>query len=192
VDGYEALFSVDVLTELTVEGLKSLSSTQPPVMEKFAVGKMVYGYDWYLALLVHNAVALPDEGNTYTVTFPEEQGSLRMTCQRVSAEGNDTLIILHSDQIPADFSFARRQRVEISLGSTSGYYIPDTALHTVNGVEGVYIFHESTVRFRRIHVIYRGDGYCIAEEQPEGDEDYLSINDLLITEGKNLYDGKVY
>ena len=193
VDGYEELFSTAALEELTPAGLESLAQTPPATAEEFSVGKMVYGYDWYLALTVRDTDGLPKEGYAYTVTFPESDGrTLRMTCHRVSTEQNVTLVILHADQIPTDFSFVRAQAVEITLGSTAGYYIPETAIHTVNGVEGVYIFHESTVRFRRIQVIYRGDGYCIAEERTDGDKSYLSVNDLLITSGKNLYDGKVY
>lgn len=193
VDGYEDLFSTEALSQLTAAGLQALAATPPSPTEDFAVGKMVYGYDWYLALLIPADATLPEEGYSYRVTFPESNGrALPMTCQRVSAEQEGTLVVLHADQIPSDLSFARTQTVEITLGSASGFYIPDTAIHTVDGVEGVYIFHESTVRFRRIQVIYRGDGYCIAEESPEGEDSYLSVNDLLITEGKNLYDGKVY
>lgn len=193
VDGYEDLFSTDALSQLTAAGLQALAATSPSPAEDFAVGKMVYGYDWYLALLIPTDTSLPEEGYSYRVTFPESNGhALPMTCQRVSTEQEGTLMILHADQIPSNLSFARTQTVEITLGSASGFYIPDTAIYTVDGVEGVYIFHESTVRFRKIRVIYRGDGYCIAEESPEGEESYLSVNDLLITEGKNLYDGKVY
>ena len=56
----------------------------------------------------------------------------------------------------------------------------------------MYIFHESTVRFRKIRILYRGDGYCIAEADGEEGDELLAPNDILITSGKNLYDGKVY
>jgi hypothetical protein len=82
--------------------------------------------------------------------------------------------------------------VEITVGSCKGYYVPEAALQNVNNVEGVYIFENSTVYFRRIEILYRGNGYCIVAEQSEGDGDYLSLHDVLITSGKDLYEGKVY
>ena len=51
------------------------------------------------------------------------------------------------------------------------------------------------MEFRRIAVLYEGDGYLIAagtDPDPENDVPYLSLNDLMITSGKNLYEGKVY
>jgi hypothetical protein len=64
-------------------------------------------------------------------------------------------------------------------------------LRTVDGVEGVYIFKDSTVYFRRIEILYRGDGYCVVAEQ-NGREDYLALYDLLVTSGEDLYDGRVF
>ena len=94
--------------------------------------------------------------------------------------------------MPAWLSHDRVQPVEIVTGSSYGYYIPESALTWVDGVEGVYIFRDSTVYFRRIDVTYRGDGYCIAAPREGQGEGYLELYDLLITAGKNLYDGKVY
>ena len=70
--------------------------------------------------------------------------------------------------------------------------MPQSALYTVNGVEGVYIFKDSTVYFRRVEVLYRGDGYVIAAQNDDGNDAYLSGYDILITSGKDLYDGRVY
>ena len=70
--------------------------------------------------------------------------------------------------------------------------VPASALHEVSGVEGVYIFKDSTAYFRRVRVLYRGDGYVIVAQNDNGDEAYLSLFDILITSGKDLYDGRVY
>ena len=116
-----------------------------------------------------------------------------MTCQRLigSSDGRFAAIFSTEDS-PAWFSYQRIQSVEITVGSSTGYYVPDSALVQNNGGDGVYIFRDSTVYFRRIEILYRGDGYCIVAEQGERGDDYLSLYDILITSGKNLYDGKVY
>ena len=116
-----------------------------------------------------------------------------MTCHRLigGRDGQDVGIFI-SDEVPSDFAFLRRQNVEITVGSSTGYYVPEAALHVVNGVEGVYIFKESTAYFRRVAVVYRGDGYVIVAPNEEKDATYLSLYDILITAGKDVYDGRVY
>lgn len=195
VDGYETLFTADALAGLTPSGLDALTATDPLPAEGFAVGKMAYSYRWYLAVKAEISPDLFEPGERYGVTFPESgDKTLSMTLDRIATEqgSDECLLILYSDDVPSDFRFLRAQNVQLSLSACSGYYIPESALREENGVLGVYIFEESTVRFRRIHVLYYGDGYCIAEEKGDRGEDYLDLYDILITAGKNLYDGKVY
>ena len=100
-------------------------------------------------------------------------------------------MILCADDYPADFSYLRSQAVEITLDTRTGFYLPDSALHTVNGDVGVYVLDGSVAVFRRVEILYRGDGFALASADAEGSTE-LSLNDLIITSGENLYDGKVY
>ena len=73
-------------------------------------------------------------------------------------------------------------------------------------MDGVYIFEESVIRFRRAKALYRGEGYYIVSvEDPEPqlcpdpknptDEPryyYVSVNDLIVVSGTGVYEGKVY
>jgi hypothetical protein len=59
-------------------------------------------------------------------------------------------------------------------------------------VIGVYIFEESTVRFRKAEIIWRGEGYAIAKLPGENSATALRENDVMIVSGNNLYEGKVY
>ena len=193
VDGYETVFTTEALNGLTPAALDALAEAQPAHTDGFAVGKMAYGYDWYLAFNTDAAgAAWFEEGDTLECTFPNNEDlTLRLVCHRIVSEEDRTTVILRSNDIPADFLYLRSQTVEITVDSCSGYYIPSSALHTVDGVEGVYVFRDSTARFCPIQILYRGDGYCIADEHAEGDNT-LSLNDILITGGDRLYDGKVY
>lgn len=196
VDGYEQLFTVDALGGLTAQNFGDYVAMQPQRSAQFAVGKMVYDYDWYLAVGFSADVSVHlAAGQTYSVTFPEDGGRvLQMECRSLLADesGKSLVAVLHSTEHPQDFSYLRRQTVQIDLGNTEGYYIPSTALHTENGQECVYVLEGSTVYRRHIEVIYRGDGYVIVKSDPEDRTDYLQLNEMLITSGKNLYDGKVY
>jgi hypothetical protein len=73
-----------------------------------------------------------------------------------------------------------------------GYYVPESALHTVNGQVGVYVLENSTLHFRRVKILWRGDGYCIVARAEDGTGSEIYLNDMIVTEGRKLYDGKVY
>lgn len=195
VDGYESVFNAASLDALTVESFAEMMAADPVTpTEGYAVGKMVYGYDWYMSIALDGGNDLFKESGVYSFCFSDNRDiTLRMTCSRlIEGEDGRSVAVFTSDEIPTDFSFLRRQNVEITVGSSTGYYVPASALHTVDGVEGVYIFKDSTVYFRRVEVIYRGDGYVIAAENTDGNDAYLSLYDILITSGKDLYDGRVY
>lgn len=197
VDGYEELFSTAALDGLTVSGFDTLISASPKThSDATTVGKMAYGYEWYLAIRLDSATfGYFEEGVRYRVTFSENgDRELILTCDRllseVGIEGG--VAILSCRDYPSDFTFFRTQKIKLSVRSMSGYYVPESALQNLNGVDGVYVFENLTVRFRRVDILYRGDGYCIVAEKGDRGEEYLKLNDLLITYGKNLYDGKVY
>ena len=195
VDGYETVFDMERLETLTVADFDEMITASPMMPEQgYAVGKMVYGYDWYMAIGLDTTATLFEEGEAYSFTFSDNHDRvLKMTCWRtVTEKEGRTIAVFTSDEIPTDFQFLRRQSVEIAVGSSTGYYVPQSALHTVNGVEGVYIFKDSTAYFRRVEILYRGDGYVIAAQDHEDDERYLSLYDIMITSGKDLYDGRVY
>ena len=195
VDGYEALFTLSALEGLTEKSFEELILSEPKGTDEFAVGKIVTGSRWYLAIgFDASAKELFEASEAYTFTFPQNRDtSLIMTCTRLLEKADGGLIaVFSSNEVPRDFTYLRSQSVQIEVGRYTGYYIKESALHTLNGVEGVYIFRESTVWFRRIDVIYRGDGYCIAAEYTDQGEGYLALNDIIVTSGEDLYDGRVF
>jgi len=196
VDGYESVFTQAELSGMTAARFTELKAMPPQtVPDGFAVGKMAYGYDWHLAVgFPDGAENLFESGKRYEVTFPENGGRvLSLTCERILAgESGETVVILRSDVTPADFYYLRGQRVEITVDSCTGYYIPETALTEAGGVTGVYVLEGSTVYFRKVKILRQGDGYGIAAENNNGEIGFLALNDLMVTSGKKLYDGKVY
>ena len=116
-----------------------------------------------------------------------------MVCHKIvdGADGG-IIAVFASDEVPTDFVWKRCQSARITVGSTTGYYVPDSALYTVDGVECVYVLEGGTVYLRRVEILCRGDGYCIVAEQGDRGGDYLALNDLMVTSGGDLYDGRVY
>ena len=195
VDGYESLFTPEALNNLTVESFAALKEAQPIAQQGFAVGKTVQGNRWYLAIgFDREAAAFIEEMGDYKFTFPENQDrEIGMTCDRIiEAEDGGIIAVFASDEVPSDFAWRRSQTVEITVGSTTGYYVPDAALYTVDESDGVYVLEGSTVYFRYVEVLYRGDGYCVVAEQGDRGGGYLALNDLMVTSGEDLYDGRVF
>ena len=194
VDGFESAFSTAALENLTPESLHTLIESIPKVPDGQTVGKLVYGYEWYLALELSPSVASGFfAGREYRFTFPENNDTEAvLTLERTVAGEGTVLAVFRCEDHPNDFLFYREQTVEITVGESEGFYIPETALVTENGVTGVYVFEESTVRFRRADIIWRGEGYAIAALPGEGSLTELYENDILIVSGKDLYEGKVY
>ena len=194
VDGFESIFTVDALENLTPEGLHTLAESTPATPEGQTVGKLVYGYEWYLALELSASVAEGFAvGKSYQFTFPEnDDAEATLKLVDMKAGTNSVLMVFVCESHPSDFLFYRKQTVEITVGKSDGFYIPESALVTQNGMTGVYVFEESTVRFRRADIIWRGDGYAIAALPGEGSLTALQENDILIVSGKDLYEGKVY
>ena len=194
VDGFESLFTTQALETLTPDALHELTESTPTTPEGQTVGKLVYGYEWYLALELSPSVASSFRaGREYRITFPENNdATAKLTLSKMVAGSDTVLAVFVCESHPSDFLFYREQTVEITVGESEGFYIPETALVTENGITGVYVFEESTVRFRRADIIWRGEGYAIAALPGEGSLTELYENDILIVSGKDLYEGKVY
>ena len=193
VDGFESVFTTQALEDLTPETLHALAESDRTVPQGQTVGKLVYGYEWYLALELSPSVAAGFVVNKeYQFTFPENNDAkATLTLTQKTAGDGSVLAVFVCTSHPNDFLFYRKQTVEITVGKSDGFYIPETALVTQNGMTGVYVFEESTVRFRQAEIIWRGDGYAIAA-LPGESLTSLKENDILIVSGKDLYEGKVY
>jgi hypothetical protein len=136
------------------------------------------------------------EGETYNVNFPENNNTtIQMTLERkvVSEKTREIIVVLSTNRLPDNFVLERCMTAQIERSSVSGIYVPRSALVRHEGENGVYILRGSVVHFRRIDIIYQGDDYFLVAERDDKDGDYyyLGSNELIITEGNNLFDGRI-
>ena len=195
VDGYESVFTMDRLESLSADDLQSLAAAAPASISGTVAGKIVYGYLWYLAIPVESSVAdLLSVGDLLTARFSfNGDAELKVTCRdMISGKDGKTILVVSCGENPTSFFYFRSQPVELLIENCSGYYVPDSAIRTVKGVKGVYVFETGTVYFRKIKILYEGNGYVIVARREDTERGYLAKNDLMVTSGQNLYDGKVY
>lgn len=62
-------------------------------------------------------------------------------------------------------------------------------------VQGVYVLYGSEVQFKEISIVYAGNDYVLCDSSPTDGTlfsgETISLYDQIITEGDDLYDGKV-
>ncbi|MCI6353778.1 HlyD family efflux transporter periplasmic adaptor subunit, partial [Eubacterium coprostanoligenes] len=103
----------------------------------------------------------------------------------------ETLLVLKLNEMDADIAKLRKAEIEIRRNNYEGIKVPSEALHVLDGKKGVYVLIASQVKFREVNVIYSDDDYVLAEYD-ESNEKSIHLYDKIITQGKDLKDGKVY
>lgn len=184
-----------------------------------AAGKLVYSSLTYAATcLPAEDASRFAVGTRYRALCGDAAGSkLTLTCVRNEAVGDEALLVFSTQDAPELLLTARSLTVEAVLETVSGYRVPTSALVNLESsatgetVTGVYVLSGNRVVFRRVAVRAERDGYVILRtvdevqavlEDPETDPawvagikadgwSFLSLNDRVITGGRNLYEGKV-
>lgn len=197
-DGCETYFTSEALEELTLDSFEELVDiTENAEILQGAYGRITDNSRWAIVL----PIPAGDKkyftaGSTYTALFSENnQTTMPLYLERmVEEEGRETVLLVFScDRQPESFVFNRCQSVSITQSTVSGIYVPKSAVKRVDGARGVYILRGSIVYFRNIETIYEGSDYYLVAPMAEHTEDrtYLRPNDMIILNGKNMFDGRV-
>lgn len=198
IDGYEDVFTVSAAQALDADGFYSLiEDPGEPARTDEAYGKLAPNSQWIMMLPVSRKEAEGlIEGESYNVNFPENNDTtIPMTLEKklVSESGAEPVAVLSTNRLPDNFVIERCMTAQIELSSVRGIYVPRSAHVRVDGRNGVYVLQGSVVRFRLIDIVYQGDDYFLVAEsdEKEGDYYYLGSNELIITDGGNLFDGRI-
>jgi len=193
-DGYETLYTMEKAERLTADSFYELISTPASSVET-AYGKLAYDSEWMLVLPIQAEEQQHfTEGEVYVGLFEENNHTeIPLTLERMIESDEGALLVFRSDRLPKNFFFSRCQTVRIEVDSISGIYVPKAVIHRVDGYRGVYILRGSVVHFRYIEILYEGSDYYLVKDGMEDNEEfsYLQVNDLIILDGKNLFDGRV-
>lgn len=194
-DGYEGLFTADAAKNMSGNAFYKLITKEPADTSK-DYGKISYTSEWYFVL----PIAIEEQryfevGEVYDGTFEESQVTLPLTVERiveVPDEGS-ALIVFLCDRLPEHFSFDRCQSLRVEVAKVSGIYVPKSVVERQDGGRGVYVLRGSVVHFRYIDIVYEGSDYYLVRQDVEDEEDrtYLKVNDLIILNGKNMFDGRI-
>ncbi|WP_298653943.1 HlyD family efflux transporter periplasmic adaptor subunit [uncultured Eubacterium sp.] len=196
-DGYENIIDFDKAEETSVKEFKSaLSAVDKSKDVADNVGKLVTSYTWYVQTLVSTDTVKNLENGDYVNIVLKDDSSKEFKAEivsgaEVSLGQKETLLVLKLNEMDADIAKLRKAEIEIRRNKYEGIKIPSEALHVVDGKKGVYVLIASQIKFREVNIIYSDDDYVLAEYD-ESNTNSIHLYDKIITQGKDLKDGKVY
>lgn len=196
-DGYENIIDFDKAEETSIDEFKSaLSAVDKSQDVADNVGKLVTSYTWYVQTLVSTDTVKNLENGDYVNIVLKDDSSKEFKAEIVSGADvslgqKETLLVLKLNEMDADIAKLRKAEIEIRRNKYEGIKIPSEALHVVKGKKGVYVLIASQIKFREVNIIYSDDDYVLAEYD-ESNMNSIHLYDKIITQGKDLKDGKVY
>lgn len=193
-DNYEHKVDYDQALNLTVEQVEqALDTSTPPSEIEGSMGKLIQDFDWYLACVVNvNQIADFEVGDTVRVSLPNAVSEPIDTT--VAALNNEpdgcAALILKCNQMSEQLATLRIEDAEIILAEYEGLKIPSAAVRTnEKGEKGVYVLKGNIALFKKIDILYSTEDYVIVSLNSENNE--VKIYEQVITEGKDISDGKV-
>ena len=193
VDGYEDKLSFSQ-EDISAERIESIIANPDISSGGNTVGKLIADYRW-------RAAAVLDKENMYglyensSVTLRVGSDAAPLEARIVSISdtnrGDNTAVyIFECDRLTSAVVGGRTAQFKLVVNSYGGLRVSRSAIRYNDDEErGVFVVRSGKLDFRKINVIYWGTDYVICTQE-EGDG-YLKLYDKIVTEGKDLYDGKV-
>ncbi len=200
-DGYEDVLTKSSIDTITAGQLREITDTREE--SDSVVGKLVDGYEWYLAGIVDNTKKDYTAGDRVSLKFASSAETFSANVIDVRDEGDpaESVIIVSCRQFNSELVQHRCEEVDLIQGSYTGLKVPreairflpmeekvtdeETGLTSVvtKNFKGVYIQEGEQVEFRKIDVIYEGSDYVLSKVHDD-DNDYLALYDDIMVEGE--------
>lgn len=192
VDGFETVLSCKDIENITPESIDSLQADDIP---DGAIGKIVSGYEWYIAAKVSFNESLQyKQGDNLTISTTLKSSpelSVRVENINVSEDSENAVLIFSCQQMNSELASMRTDSMKIIKNTYKGLKVPKKSLRVNDdGEPGVYVRSGITLKFVKVNVIHQTDDYIICEQQTSVD-DVLRLYDEVVIKGKRLYDGKI-
>lgn len=201
VDGYENIFSLEKLEGLTIKSFDDLLQTEydSDILQR-GVGKFYNNSTWYAVIKVTKRMSndfIVD--NNYDVVFPyslDTELSMKLEKKITQTDSDDALLVFSSRINYPDFSFLRYQPVELKHKTYKGLSVPKSAIRVKDGKEGVYALDGNVVKFKTVDIMFEQAGNYICALPDDYniayiDEKKLSLYDIIIIDGNQIYEGRV-
>jgi hypothetical protein len=192
VDGYEKNVDYSKVTSLSCQDIESLLISEKQKTPENVMGKLVDEFDWYFVCTVpYNESGKIQVGKSVKVNIPNTAvGTINCTIMhKGEKEGDSVAVVIKCNLMNRNLANLRIHDIEIIVDDYVGIKINNDAIREVDGEKGVYVQRGNIIQFRKINIIYSAEDYSVVESV--ADSAYLQQYDSVITQGVDLYDGKV-
>ena len=192
VDGYEGDLGYTSAEDITEDKINEVIASPTKTRSSNAIGKLIGDYHWRVAAVVDTEKMFGlYEGSE--VTLRVGSGTYLIDADIISVKNcgdNKAVYVFECDKLNSAVASGRTARFKLLVNSYGGLRVSRKALrYNENDERGVFIVRGDSLVFKKVNVVYWGEGYVICSQ--ETDDDYLKLYDEIVTEGKDLYDGKV-
>ncbi len=192
VDGYEGEVGFSSVEQMTKEKIEEITAAPKKNGVSGTVGKLIADYRWRVAAVISTEKLIGIYVGS-TVTLRVGSSSQLLDAEVVSMKpcgDNEAVYVFECDKLNSAVASGRTANFKIVVNSYNGLRVPRKALRfNEDNEQGVYILRGQSLVFKNINVVYWGEDYVICSQ--ETGDDYLMLYDEIVTEGKDLYDGKV-
>lgn len=193
VDGYENAVKYSDVMKKNVEDINGLLSSSPSETQSNIMGKLVDSFNWYILCNVpYDSSGSLEVGKSVRVKVPNvTSDTFECTVEKKGdKEGDSISVVLRCGLMNRDVAKLRIADFQIITDEFTGFRISNSAIREVDSQKGVYVLRGNTVQFKKVEIIYSSEEYSIIKSNTDTPS-YLRQYDTVITQGVDLYDGKV-
>jgi len=195
-DGYENTIQYNKAVAAGPADVKAALNASAQNRSGSVYGRLVKEYKWYILLCLDKDQAARLEVNTtYSVKLENTDSTLPFQLIVLNkGEQDEYAAVLRCNLMNKQVSAFRKGDAEIIYANKTGLKISTAAVRTVKNEKtgkdekGVYIDKNGVVRFRRIDIIFWGDGYVIVGNNGTNE---LKMYDQVIVSGRRLKEGDI-
>lgn len=204
IDGYENEIGYDDTELMTEEKINGIIASPKKGSQSGVIGKLIADYHWRIAGVIGaDYVQGISAGDTAEIRVGSDGKKFKVTLiSKQIKGGNKAVCVFECDRLDAVVVSGRTARFKLIINSYGGLRVPRKALrYSEEGERGVFVEYGQTLVFKKVDVLYWADDYVICQQnvlkkydddyaERVLDDDYLKLYDIMVTEGKDLYDGK--
>lgn len=190
-DGYEDKLSFDAAEDITASKIREIIAKPKLTVADGTVGKLIAEYSWRAAGIVDTKrLEGYYEGSTVQLRIGSSADTVEaVICSVTPSSDGESVYVFECDRLTSESVSGRVAPIKIVLNTYGGIRVPREAIrYNDEGERGVYVLKAKTLTFRKIDVIYWDTAYVICTN--ENKENYLKLYDEIVTEGKDLYEGR--
>ena len=199
-DGFENIISVECINDLTPETLKEALNSEKKDPTSGSIGKIIDGYNWYIACIVDSAHASTfKKEKPVNLIFGDSNEDVVSTYLHSikKIDNKDSLVVFRCTLMNDELISLRKINGKIVIDDFTGLKVSRDAVRIdENGNTGVFVRRGNIVNFRSVNIVYSEDSFIVASKPDENSDiklpyTHLKQYDEVIISGKELKDGMV-